>query len=162
MQVISRVFRNIQRNWCIFSHTNRRATTGERRGLPCSFWKPKNVSWFWKDPDCVHPWVEFSIQNLALSASWRKNPKSFPEGYLFLVFLIKCLSKCPISTNSPHPLTCKNPGCAPAPRHYSFCKTLHLKCLTVFWISLCLDNCSNLYSDLMLCTVSGKGYQRSL
>ena len=26
-------------------------------------------------------------------------------------------------------------------RCYSFCKMLHLKCLTVFWIRLCLDKC---------------------
>ena len=25
-------------------------------------------------------------------------------------------------------------------KHYSFCKILHLKCLTVLWIRLCLDN----------------------
>ena len=33
------------------------------------------------------------------------------------------------------------------PRHYSTSKTLHLKCLTVFWIHLCLNNCS------VICTV---------
>ena len=29
-------------------------------------------------------------------------------------------------------------------RHNSFCKTLDLECLTLFWIRLCLDNCSKL------------------
>ena len=31
---------------------------------------------------------------------------------------------------------------------YSFCKTLHLKCLTVFWIRLCLNHSS------LICTVT--------
>ena len=42
----------------------------------------------------------------------------------------------------------KTSGCVPALRHYSFCKILHLKCLTVFWIPICLDNCS------VICTVT--------
>ena len=41
-------------------------------------------------------------------------------------------------------------GCVPAPRLYYFCETLHLKCLTVFWIRLCLDNSSVIYT-LTLC-----------
>ena len=41
--------------------------------------------------------------------------------------------------------------CAPALRHYSFCKTLHLKSLIVFWIRLCS---LSPYSGLMLCTPS--------
>ena len=39
-------------------------------------------------------------------------------------------------------------GRPPALRHYCFRKTLHLKCSTVFWIRLCLDNCS------VICTVT--------
>ena len=39
-------------------------------------------------------------------------------------------------------------GCTPALSYYSFCKMLHLKCLTVFGIRLCLDNCS------VICTVT--------
>ena len=111
-----------------YSPTHSHLTRGERGGLPCPFWKLKNVSWFWKGPHCVHLWVKFSIQNVALGVSWRKDPKCFP-GASFSCVLMKCLSKCPISTNSTHPLPWKS-------RHYSFCKTLHLKCLTVFWIDL--------------------------
>ena len=36
----------------------------------------------------------------------------------------------------------KTSGCAPAFRHYSFRKTLHLKSLRMFWIRVCLGNCS--------------------
>ena len=46
------IFRHIQLYWCIFSHTHRHATRREDRGLPYSsslFWKPKKVSWFWKE-----------------------------------------------------------------------------------------------------------------
>ena len=39
-------------------------------------------------------------------------------------------------------------GCTPALRHCPFCKLLYLKCLTVFWICLCLNNCS------VVCTVT--------
>ena len=35
-----------------------------------------------------------------------------------------------------------------APKHSYFCKTICLKCLTVFWICLCLHNC------LLICTVT--------
>ena len=58
-------------------------------------------------------------------------PKCFLEEPLFLVFLTKCL---PSSTNPLPPLP--------------FCKMLHLKCLAVFWIRLCLNNCS------VFCTVA--------
>ena len=39
-------------------------------------------------------------------------------------------------------------GCEPVLRHYSFCKILHLKCLTVFWIRLGLNN------FLVICTIT--------
>ena len=46
------------------------------------------------------------------------------------------------------PLPWKISCYAPTLKHYSFCKTLYLKCLTVFWIRLCLNNCS------MICAVT--------
>ena len=100
-------------------------------------------------PDCFHLWVEFSIQNIALRASRRKKFKMFPCGasiccdfdMISCVFdmLLKCLLKCPSSTTSPSPCPEK---------FHSFWKTLHLKCLTVFWIRLCFDTCS------VTCTVT--------
>ena len=42
----------------------------------------------------------------------------------------------------------KTSGCTPAFRYYSFCKMLHIKYLTVFWIRLYLDKCS------VICTVT--------
>ena len=73
--------------------------------------------------DYVHIWVKFSIQNVVLRIPWRKNSKMFSCGPLFLVFSLKCLSKCPSSTQPCFPM--------------SFSKLLHLKCLTVF--SKCLS-----------------------
>ena len=52
------------------------------------------------------------------------------------------------------PFPWKVSGCAPAFRHYSFCKMIHLKCLTVFWIRLCIDNCS-VICTMTLCYVLG-------
>ena len=93
---------------------------------------------------CVYLWVKFSIQNVVLRVSRRKN-KVFQLGFFFLAFLTKYLSKCTRSTKiSFHWKNCR---WALALRHYSFCKTLHLKCLTVFWIRLS-DNCS------VICTVT--------
>ena len=60
---------------------------GCRSPLPC-FENQKKCSDFGKkDPDCVHLWVTFSIQNVTLGAPWRKTPKCFNVGPLFLVFL---------------------------------------------------------------------------
>ena len=66
--------------------------------------------------------------------------------FLFYIYQFCSLSKCLSSTKPPLP--CKISGCLLAISHYSFCKMLHLKSLTVFWIRLCLDNCS------VLCTVT--------
>ena len=68
--------------------------------------------------------------------STRKNS----SGAFFLLFLAKCLLKC--SSSMKPPLSWKIFVCTPALRHYLFCKIPHLKCLTMFWIDLCLDNCS--------------------
>ena len=65
----------------------------------------------------------------------------FPlQGFCFHLFSTKFLSNCPSSTKLPLALNIY--GCTPALRHYSFCKKLHHKCLEVFLIHLCLDNCS--------------------
>ena len=122
--------------------------------LPCPFFKIEESALIFekKYPDRVHLWVKSSIQNVVLRVSRRKSAKCSPAGPFFLVLFTKCLSKCPSSTK--HLLPGKISGWVPTLRHYSFCKTLHLKCLTVFWICLSLQLLSNLYSDLMLCTAS--------
>ena len=79
-------------------------------------------------------WVKFYTQNVVLKISRRKNTKTFSGKTFFFVFLTKCLSKCPSSTKPL--LAVKNFDCAPARRHYSFCKMPHLKCLIVFWTCL--------------------------
>ena len=82
-----------------------------------------------KDPDSIHHWVKFSIQNIYLGVSRRKNSHDFSMWDLFLVFLTKYLSNAQVlqtSNLSPHPNALKNPGCAHALRHYSFCKMLCL------------------------------------
>ena len=127
------------------------------KAYPSLFWKSKKGPWFLKKgPDCVHLWVNFSIQDVVLRVSRRKNsshlakwlsvrlgtkrvrvpshsPKYFPVGSIFLVFLTKCLSKCPSSTKSP--LFWKIFGCMHALRHYSFCPIVNVwqcsECLSV-------------------------------
>ena len=123
---------------------------GERGGLPSPFFENrKKCPDFWKKgPDCVYLWVKFSIQNVVLRVSRRKNSKMFPCGASFSGVFDEIFIEVPKFHKSPPPLPWKISGCAPAPKHYSFCKTLHLKCLTVFWICLCLDNCS------VICTVT--------
>ena len=86
------------------------------------------------------------VLNVVLTVSRGKMPIGFPMGCFFLLFFLKYLSKYPSSTKSP--LLWKFSDCVPALKHCSFCKTLHLKCLIVFWICFCLDNCS------VVCTVT--------
>ena len=94
---------------------SRRATGGGgvgRHPLPF-FENRKHWSDFGKKgPDCVHLWVKFSIQNVVLKVSRRKKSQIFPCGSFFLLFLTKCLSKCPSFTKPPLPW--KFFGCAPA------------------------------------------------
>ena len=61
---------------------------------------------------------------------------------IFLLFLTKCLSALIPRLPSPPPPALKNFWLRASLIHYSFCKTLHLKCLTVLWIGLCPGNCS--------------------
>ena len=157
--VYSSIFRNwdiFRGYWCIFSHTHRRTTRGRGEPSPGLFENQKRCFDFWKNgPECVHLWVKFSIQNVALRVSRRKNSKMFPCGVFFLVLLMKCLFKCPSSLNlsppPPLPPYCqeKNSACAPAFRHYFFCKMLHVKWVFVPIITQYSD------SDLMLYTASG-------
>ena len=148
------IFRDIDAH----SATHMHATRGKRGGLPCHFWKSQKESWFWKEGlDCVHLWVEFFIQNVVLKVSTSKISKMFPCGASFSCVFDKCLLKCPIFTPSALKkfwfCTCT---------HYSFCKTLHLKCLTVLWILLCLNNCSviwrvTLYYVLLASDIQNSG-----
>ena len=103
-----------------------------------------------KGPNCAYYWVKFSIHNVILRVSRRKNSKLFRCRASFSCILTKCLLKRPSSTTSPLPR--KVPDCAPALRHYSFGKTLNLKCLTVFQIGLCLSNCSVIFT-VTLCYI---------
>ena len=66
-----------------------------------------------------------------LRVSRRKNSQYTFENNVFflLVFLVKCLSKCPSSIK--RPLHWKISGCSPTLSISSFCKTLHLKSLTI-------------------------------
>ena len=104
---------------------------------------------FWKKgSDYAHLWVKCFIQNVVLRVSRRKDLKMFPCRASFSGVFGETISKCPSSANLSHPLPWKISGCAPALGHYYFYKTIHLKCLTVFWICVYLDNCS------VICTVT--------
>ena len=87
---------------------------GERRRRPSQpFFENRKCPHFGKKcPDYIHLCVKFSIQNVVLKVSRRKNSNIFHCGAFFLVFLTKCLSKCPNSTKCPLPW--KISGCAPA------------------------------------------------
>ena len=95
-----------------------------------------------KSLDCFNLWVRFSIQNVVLRVSRKKNPKCFPEGSLFLVFFIcflvffvflTCFGNVYQSALVSQTILPPSPTPYPQIFYYSFCKTLHLKCLTVFW-----------------------------
>ena len=91
----------------------RHATRGESGGRPPLpfFENRRNCPDLGKKShDCVHLWVKFSIENIILRVSRRKNSKKFPCG-AFFVLLMKCLSKCPNSTKPLLPW--KISGCAP-------------------------------------------------
>ena len=69
---------------------NAGAQIGGRRGgdLPCPFLKIEKSALILekKGPNCVHPWVEFSIHNVVLRVSRRKSSKFFPCAAIFLCF----------------------------------------------------------------------------
>ena len=72
--------------------------------------------------------------------------KMFPCATLFLYFWRNVCQSTLVPQKKPCP---KNFGLrTPAPGHYYFCKMFYLECLAVFWIGLCLDNCS------VICTVT--------
>ena len=124
-------------------------TRGRKGRSPVLFFeiRKKCLGYGKEGPDCVHPEIKFFIQNVVLRVPRKKFQNVSLQG-LFLVFLMKCLCKCPSSTKTLLPWNIS--GCAPALRRYSICKTLHLKCLTVFWIRFCLNNCS-VISTVTLC-----------
>ena len=106
MQTFWRIFRDIQKYWCIFIHTHEREA--------CNY---------------------------------------FYFVYFFTYFFHEKFIEVP-SVHEISPAL-KTYGCAPAFRHYSFSKTLHLKCLAVLWIHLCVDNCSGICTiPLLLYTTS--------
>ena len=131
---------HIQEHWCIFSHTHRGAAGGKRKGLPCSFWQ---IDFWKKGSNCVHLPFKFSIQNIVLRVSRRKSSKMFSLWGLFFCFFFDEIYIVPYFYKL---------GYAPTLRDYFLCKTLHLKCLTVFWIQVCLDNWS-VICTLILCYV---------
>ena len=62
---------------------------------------------------------------------------------------------------TPHPTPWRISGCAPALRYFCFCKILDLKCLKVFWIHLCLDNCSVIYTVTLILNSAASHVQNS-
>ena len=74
-----------------------------RPPLPCFENRKKCYDFGKKDPDCVHLWVTFSIQNVTLGESWRKTPKFFNAGPLFLVFFGENVYQRPYFQNHPSP-----------------------------------------------------------
>ena len=105
----------------------------------------KKLSDFGKKALIVHLLVKFSLQNVVLRISWRKTRKCFNVRPFFLVFLTKCLSKCPNFTK--HLL----PGrLMVAPLHSCINLFAKRSILNVWQCSeyVCLNNCS------VVCTVT--------
>ena len=80
-----------------------------------------------KGPNCVHPWVEYAIQNIVLRVSRRKSSKMFPWGVFFLVYLTKSLLTCPNSIKPPLPW--KISSCAPAKKDTKKDNTINISSL---------------------------------
>ena len=61
---------------------------GRGEASPALCWKSKNVPWYWKEGlGCIHLCVKFSIQNVVLRVSSRKNFQNFSlRSVLFLCF----------------------------------------------------------------------------
>ena len=86
-------------------------------------------------------WLHLSLgyifySKLVLRVSRRKKLQNVPQRGLFFVVFDKIFIS----------LLQKIYVCTTALWHSSCCKTLYLECLTVFWISLCLDNCSDTFT----------------
>ena len=86
----SSLFKHFQGYLCIFRYVNAYSATitsaqlvRREEAFPALLENPDAGK---KDPDCVHLWVKFSIQNVVLRVSGRKNSKIFPGGTFFLVF----------------------------------------------------------------------------
>ena len=92
----------------------------------------EKVPWFWVLIASIELNFPFKMQLWEFAGE--KTPKCFPVGSFFLVFLTKCLLKCPKPMKPPLPW--KVSGWVHALSHYSFCKKLCLKFLAMFWIHL--------------------------
>ena len=90
-----------------------------------------------KIPDYVHPWGEFSIQNVVLSVNRRKQPKIF-TCETFFVFWTKCSSKCPNSTK-PH-LPWKISDWAPVLSHWKLINNFSILLIPPKEGKLCKEN----------------------
>ena len=72
-----------------------------RGGLPCHFFenRKKNPGFGKKGPHCLHVWVKFSIQNVVLRVSRRKNAKKcYPAGPFFSCVFDEIFINCSNST----------------------------------------------------------------
>ena len=107
-------------------------------GLPCPYLKIEN---------CVHLWVRFSIQNVILGVSSRKNSKMFPcVAFFFLCFWWNVYRSATFPQNLPY-----HEQFLVARLHWRIILFANGFLLNIWQCSeyVCL---SNLYSDLLLCT----------
>ena len=100
------IFRDIQGYRYIFSYTHRRAIREEplSSASPALFENQNKCPDFGKkDPDCAYLWVKFSIQNVVLRVSWKKNSKMFPYEVPFSCIVDKMFIEVAYFHNSPSP-----------------------------------------------------------
>ena len=81
-------------------------------GLPCPFLKIERsaLNLEKRNPDCVHLCVKFSIQNIILRVSRRKNSKMFHCRAFFLVFLCNGFRSALVSQNLSYLVACWHSG----------------------------------------------------
>ena len=106
--VYSSIFKDIQGYSGVLMHIRPYSQAYNQKGdggVPLPFFENRKKCRHFgkKGADCVHLWVKFSPQNFYFSKEYQeeKTPKYFPAGFFSLVFVTKCLSKCPDSMK-PH------------------------------------------------------------
>ena len=111
-----------------------------REEIPSAlFWKSAKVAWFWEINLIVFIFgLSFPLKMYEYLGE--ETPECFPMGPFSLYFWQNLYRSALISTNPPLPW--KISGYVPALRQYSLYQILYLKCLTLFWIGLCLNDCS--------------------
>ena len=141
IQAFSRLIRDIQGCWCIFSHIYRHPTREEAKPPLLYFLKSEKDGLILekKGPECVHLWVKFSIQNVVQEYLGEKASKCFLQSHFLLWFWWNVYWSVLVPWNLPFPekflVLCLQAGITLFAKH---------SILNVWqcYEYVCLDNCS--------------------